>query len=291
MEGPDATIKWPREPTSVTTEPENRPCASNIPELRWKRRGSHFARRDESGSSLILALVFLIVGSLIVSSLANWTTNDLKSSAGFRNAGYLLYAAGGVTQVAMWNSRYQYSPQIVSTTLTAPALSGQNQASLFDASNVRVGSLLTIGPDPGDTTMTTQTLTATSISGNVVTFTSNLTRTFALGDSVVSSYLCPGTDTQTTANHLINGYKIEDWCSTSLGYGAFVTRRLTLWACVVPSGSPTISAQCTNPILTAVVDFDDATNASQVPANCTASNPTNCGAYMTLESWKAQQGS
>lgn len=72
---------------------------------------------DDRGSSLILALAFLLIGSLLVTTLASWTTNDLSNTSRFRNGQFTLYAADGAAQVALAASRYTYPAyQLISST-------------------------------------------------------------------------------------------------------------------------------------------------------------------------------
>lgn len=65
---------------------------------------------DETGSSLILALVFLIVTSLVVLSIAGWTKNDLNNTSKFTSAQSLQSAAGSATELAIENLRYSFMP-------------------------------------------------------------------------------------------------------------------------------------------------------------------------------------
>ena len=69
------------------------------------------ASADEAGSSLILALVFLIIGSLIVTALAGWSITDLRNSNHFSANRSVLYAADSDAQLVMWILRYNYSIQ------------------------------------------------------------------------------------------------------------------------------------------------------------------------------------
>ena len=68
------------------------------------------SRTGERGSSLILALVYLIVGSLIVTALASWTSNDLHSVKNFQDSEATLYDANGVAQLAIQYARYTNLP-------------------------------------------------------------------------------------------------------------------------------------------------------------------------------------
>ncbi len=64
-------------------------------------RNSH----SDTGSVLILALVFVIAVSLIVVALADWATNSLNDSTKFASASNLHYAASSVTDLAIQSIR------------------------------------------------------------------------------------------------------------------------------------------------------------------------------------------
>ena len=107
-----------------------------------------------------------------------------------------------------------------------------------------------------------------------------------------TGYACPGL----TPLVALNGFYVADWCVTTLNVGAF-TREVTLTACLLPSGTSTLSGPCqistttTVPtLLTVSVGFND-TTATSSPAspNCTSSaNQSTCGASMSILSWIAQ---
>jgi hypothetical protein len=71
-------------------------------------------RSDERGSSLILALVYIIAISLIVGALADWAMNDLTNTNHFQNASSLDNAVSGATEVAIQSIRYY--PNYANTT-------------------------------------------------------------------------------------------------------------------------------------------------------------------------------
>ena len=73
--------------------------------------------RGESGASLILALVFLIVVSLIVISIAGLTAADLRLTSSFGAAQSMTAAADGATSVAVQQARYVFD----ASTLNTPA--------------------------------------------------------------------------------------------------------------------------------------------------------------------------
>ena len=78
---------------------------------------------DETGSILILAMIFIVVVSVTVLTLANWTTNDLNNSTQFSNARSLDYATSSVVNVAVNSIRYTPLPSTTPTQNTPTALS------------------------------------------------------------------------------------------------------------------------------------------------------------------------
>jgi Tfp pilus assembly protein PilX len=64
------------------------------------------AERDEAGAILILALVFLLVGIIVVGALTSALTNDLSNSAAFKSVRSLQYAARSATNFAIQSIRY-----------------------------------------------------------------------------------------------------------------------------------------------------------------------------------------
>lgn len=79
---------------------------------------NNFSPRDESGSSLILALVFLIVVSLIAISLASWAGSGLINVVNFKSARSAQVAANAATETAIQNVRYNF---LAAQTLNPPS--------------------------------------------------------------------------------------------------------------------------------------------------------------------------
>jgi hypothetical protein len=77
-----------------------------------------YATRDEAGSILVVALIFLSAVSIIVASLMGSAGNDLKNTVNFENDRSTLYAAAGATQVAIWYARY--SATVVGPSVACP---------------------------------------------------------------------------------------------------------------------------------------------------------------------------
>ena len=63
-------------------------------------------RTSEAGSSLVLALIYIISTSLIVGALADWAMNDLTNTTHFQTATSIDNAVSGAAEVAIQSIRY-----------------------------------------------------------------------------------------------------------------------------------------------------------------------------------------
>lgn len=76
--------------------------------------------RDESGATLILALVFLVVVSLIGVSLANWVGSDLGNVLNFRAARAMQSTANSAAELAVQNLRYNFAAATLNASPPVP---------------------------------------------------------------------------------------------------------------------------------------------------------------------------
>ena len=89
--GPGASALWPRS-GARGRQP-------------WTRR-----QNDESGAVLVLALVFLVAVSLIVTGLLTFVGTSLTASGTYSNDRNLEYAATDAVNLAIQNTRYSFDP-------------------------------------------------------------------------------------------------------------------------------------------------------------------------------------
>jgi hypothetical protein len=82
------------------------PSSTNVRRTRSTERWGERSDHNESGSVLVLALLYLIAISLILAGLASWVTNDLNNSSRFSSARSLQFAANSATELAIQNIRY-----------------------------------------------------------------------------------------------------------------------------------------------------------------------------------------
>src|ERR1700722_8399896 len=71
-----------------------------------RSRARNRRQSSERGSSLILALIYIVSVSLIVGALADWAMNDLSNTTHFQNASSLDNAVSGATEIAIQSIRY-----------------------------------------------------------------------------------------------------------------------------------------------------------------------------------------
>lgn len=167
----------------------------------------------DSGSTLILALVFLIVGALVIGGISRFAMGGLADSIAFKNARATLYAADATVNTSAWAMRY-----------IPPASTSEP---------------------------------------------------------------CPASNPALT----FNGQSIAVWCQTISSASPTVTRETTFTACPVAAGT-SLTGICTNPVLVAVVDYDDNqfSKTAGVVVNACVMSSSYCGYTMTVASWRVQQG-
>ena len=86
---------------------------------------SHGPRRsnqadDESGATLILALIFIFAVSVIVSSLTSWVTNDLNNTGKFDAALQFESTANSAVELAIQNTRFNFAIQTLNAVPPQP---------------------------------------------------------------------------------------------------------------------------------------------------------------------------
>ena len=101
--------------------------------------------RGERGSSLILAMIFLTVVSLIAISLTTWVGTDLINTVNFQVARSTQNAADAVAEMAIQYNRYNFlgdtvvpGNESVSSFTFAPCLTSTTAAMTIDGQNVSV---------------------------------------------------------------------------------------------------------------------------------------------------------
>lgn len=130
-------------------------------------------KEDDAGSSLILALIFLIVGSLIVAALTTWTMNDITNVSRFQVNRETLYAANSEAELALWGSRYTYPVSVSGYECPDAGAETFNGISVVawcsTVTNVEptISREVTISVYPGGTSLSSQPSTPPLLEGEV----------------------------------------------------------------------------------------------------------------------------
>ena len=82
--------------------------------------------RGDDGAILILALIYIIVISAMVTALTSWVTSDLKNTAKFTSAQAVESAANSATEAALQYVRYTFAASTINATPPVPCWSTAN---------------------------------------------------------------------------------------------------------------------------------------------------------------------
>jgi len=77
-------------------------------------------QRGERGSSLLLALVYIVAVSMVVLALANWATSSLKSTTVYSNSAAFDSALRSITELGIQNIRYSPSFYLTDDAVNSP---------------------------------------------------------------------------------------------------------------------------------------------------------------------------
>lgn len=116
-------------------------------------RESRRASKGDGGSSLVLAIVFLTVVSVVMIALVDWVGNDLRNTANFTAAQSFQSTANSASQVALQTVRYNFMAQTLNASPPAPCWTALPTPSLFLLNGQSVDSWCTtswtVGTDQG----------------------------------------------------------------------------------------------------------------------------------------------
>lgn len=190
-----------------------RSCRAGADSSHCEANGARLS--GDQGASLVLALVFLLVGVLLVSSLSVAMKNDLGNTSTFKNTRSLQYAASSATNLAIQNIRY--------TPLLSPS----------------------------------QTLNASPPG------------------------VCWGSGSPSTVTSIDGIAGMAAWCSTAWNPTSANTRVVTISTCL---STVSATACAANPLLQAVVTFDDYPTGGVAPPT-SAACVQYCGSSMAVNNW------
>ena len=200
----------------------------------WRRQraerqeGRSGARRDEAGAVLVLALLFVLVVSIVIGSIASWATNDLGNTTKFTNARTVQYSVSSTVNTAIGNIRY--TPLFATQLLTTPTQPGY----CWTPSS---GSTSTLQINGVTTTVWCYTnYNAGSSSTRVVTFSACTTA----NESAASCAANPTLQAVVTFDDYPTGYSPPSTAQCAVYCGTGMTENSWTWfgSAVIPATRP-----------------------------------------------------
>ena len=201
----------------------------------WRRQraerqeGRSGARRDEAGAVLVLALLFVLVVSIVIGSIASWATNDLGNTTKFTNARTVQYSVSSTVNTAIGNIRY--TPLFATQLLTTPTQPGY----CWTPSS---GSTSTLQINGVTTTVWCYTnYNAGSSSTRVVTFSACTTA----NESAASCAANPTLQAVVTFDDYPTGYSPPSTAQCAVYCGTGMTENSWTWfgSAVIPAATTT----------------------------------------------------
>src|SRR5579863_3282242 len=95
--------------------------ATLLPQSTRQRRPGR--AKGEEGASLLLALIFLVVISLVIISTVGWAGNDIRLTANFQDAQQFEAAANNATEAAVQYVRFNFLSASLNASPPAPCWS------------------------------------------------------------------------------------------------------------------------------------------------------------------------
>ncbi len=167
---------------------------------------SRTQQRDDEGSILILALVFLLVTSLTVMMIVTWAGNSLLDATKFNQASALDYSAGAAVQIEAQSLRYSY--QTTQTDPYACQPTGSSSSS-FPWNKVVVYCSIVDNPDSSATRVVTMDACSTGTSAATCESAPFLQAVFSYDDYSESNQLgCSSASDQVTCGTAMS---ITNW--------------------------------------------------------------------------------
>ena len=270
------------------------------------RRSAHarMARRDDSGASLILALVFVVVAALSVGGLVTFAGNSLLDTAQLKVERSLQYGANAATEIALQAVRYR--PGDFGTgpenCLGSPTVKVKEETVTYAFAVYCKGTRAPVttlkGPTHGATVTVANGTTTVTTSAFFAASRTFVGYAVADVDHAIPSTPVPTivseTDTAHTAVLSAPGVGTRTTPTDTIVLVSVYQRFITFFTCktsctptkldsMMTGHTRTAGTRTGNLQLVATVDFRDKT--SQNGGACTASASSTCGTAILIKQW------
>ncbi|MDE3108231.1 MAG: hypothetical protein KGJ42_08770 [Acidobacteriota bacterium] len=115
-------------------------------------------RRDDRGSSLVLAIIFLTVVSVLMVALVEWVGADLRNTSSFTAAQSFQSTANSAAEIALQNVRYNFMAPTLNASPPAPCWTTSPSPSLLSLNNQSVDAWCSTAWTTGATQSRTVTI-------------------------------------------------------------------------------------------------------------------------------------
>lgn len=146
-----------------TAKTQSMSDTTRLPAQQPSCHGSSWPRQSgesERGSSLILAMVFLVVTSLVVTGLADWVKNDLNNTVKFTSAESLQSTANSAAELAIQSVRYNFTAATLNASPPQPCWTPSATPSEITLNGQSVSAWCTTRWDPLSTSTRVVTVMA-----------------------------------------------------------------------------------------------------------------------------------
>ena len=230
-----------------------------------RQEGRSGARRDEAGAVLVLALLFVLVVSIVVGSIASWATNDLGNTTKFTNARTVQYSVSSTVNTAIGNIRYTplFATQLQTTPPNPP-----NYCWIPSS-----GSTSTLQINGVTTTVWCSTVyNAGSSNTRVVTFSACTTA----NEPAASCAANPTLQAVVTFDDYPPGYSPPSTAQCVVYCGTGMTENSWTWngSAVIPAATPTTSTTTSTTTTTTTVPPTTTTTTTTLPPTTTTTTTT-----------------
>ena len=252
------------------------------------------AEADDTGASLILALIFLIVAALTLTALVSFAGTGLLDTAGFTSERGLQYGADGAVEIAIQHVRYQ---TVAYTTLANCLGSTATTTSSVQLTEFQVTAQYSVYCN-GVTYPSVPTFSSTAtvtVKGITVTtsrlFTVSHASFVGYGLSVVGTSTVSSVLAETTSAHTVQVTPaVRMGTSSTIELLAPYQRLVTFYACRVATctvlTTSTVKKMTTTPkkvLVKAVVGFGDLMPTGK--DECKAPTTASCGESYVVTQW------
>lgn len=247
-------------------------------ELALRHSSPRRSGRSDAGSSLVLAMVFLSVVSVVLVALVNWVGNDLRNTAQFTGALSLESTASSAAEIAVQNVRYNFMAPTLNASPPAPCWTASPSPSLLSLNGESVDAWCTTRWHSGAAASRVVTISVcrSDVGASECAVTPLLQAIVTFGDYNATTGIAACEPVTTTVS------SSTTTCGTTMKIVSWVFAATPPVVTSVTAGAQ--SCGTTKPVVVQGTGFSDATAVSFVMTSGAASNQVYAASSFTVDS-------